>query len=139
MKYFKEGQEVWCFMNGKGFIVNTDTGDNSYPIKVQFGAGNYESYTMDGRFLDVSNHAVLSNKPIPEDWVIINEPIVEYVSFVEAMEAVVNGKKVRYKDWATESYAEFDYDYILKIFRGNISDKVSLTKKEIIGQWEILD
>lgn len=75
MKYFKEGQTVYCSIYGEGVVYKIDKDAWEYPIQVKFlGEREVVPYTLDGRFL-VGKPICLSQKPIPP---IINEPIIEF-------------------------------------------------------------
>ena len=62
---FRVGQTVWCVIFGKGVIseIEHDT-DYSYPVKVRFGDGVEEEYTLDGNMFSSSqNRALFFSEP----------------------------------------------------------------------------
>lgn len=51
---FKEGDKVYCFVNGHG-VIKKILDRSSYPIEVSFNDGDEIDYTLDGRLYDDSN------------------------------------------------------------------------------------
>jgi hypothetical protein len=71
---FYEGQQVGCLMYGEG-VVRRVVEESTYPVRVDFLEIKYESYTKDGKRLDVNNatlyplaqyREIIKNIPLPE-------------------------------------------------------------------------
>lgn len=50
---FKEGDKVYCIVNGHGFVEKIVC-NNSYPVRVEFENGDSDQYKSDGRLYDNS-------------------------------------------------------------------------------------
>ena len=48
-KDFYVGQEVCCKYKGKGVVIEINEPTRTYPVKVKFHSGGYETYTADGK------------------------------------------------------------------------------------------
>ena len=49
MNEFYVGQEVCCKHKGKGVVTEINELMGTYPVKVKFNSGGYETYTTDGK------------------------------------------------------------------------------------------
>lgn len=127
MKYFEVGQKVWCAIYGEGTVTEIlDFGN----VKVQFK--NCEKiYLYDGRLGDYN--ITLSQNPIAE---IVNTPLPEYdLSFAEAMEAVVNGKKVQFEN----SYRHLYFNSRSNLVLWDTSDISYISLEMIKAKWRIIE
>ncbi len=143
MKYFEVGMTVYCAIYGKGIVdeILSHPDYQSYPIRVRFNSGiNPKYYSVDGRSERQGGNIVLSQNPIPP---IVNTPLAEYnLTFAEAMEAVVNGKKVQCEKWNKEVYIQFEQgvvDLHLSLKSKDSSTLYHLYFTDITSKWRIIE
>lgn len=70
---FKEGQVVWDVVYGKGFVSSVEE-DDFFPVKVEFDAGGFESYTLQGSFYERGTRTLYFSEPKIEA---ATEPVFE--------------------------------------------------------------
>lgn len=105
---FKEGQTVYCLMNGKGVVRSVDN-DSDYPVSVVFD-GDTEDYTSDGKFYAGGENRFLffsppvvtgATEPVFEPVLKKGDSVVLSDTFTKAIVNVVN-------ETATEIFYEAD-------------------------------
>src|SRR5574343_729077 len=133
IKYFEVGQKVYCMVNGEGIVTHTEH-NSSFPLQVKFRNNVIAYYKLDGRFNNNSK-PILSQKPIPE---IINEPLYE-LSFKEAIDALLNGKKVRREDWKGNFYLRLSNTGKVYVYGNDDIVPYPIDKEDMLKKWCIVD
>lgn len=135
MKYFEVGMPVWCAIYGEGVVTRI----NNILLQVTFTCNVQgdlvKNYTPDGRLFSTTD-IIVSQSPIAP---IVNTPSPEYnLSFAEAMEAVVAGKRVTRAK--CEWYIHF-VDKILTIthFDNTDSGDMYIHIQDVNSKWKIIE
>ena len=105
-KDFYVGQEVCCKYKGKGVVIEINEPTRTYPVKVKFHSGGYETYTADGKAHVWSPESDLT--PVQEEPVFTIGQRVWCVTFGEGAVAEITcgvyPVKVRFENGEVESY-----------------------------------
>ena len=113
-KDFYVGQEVCCKYKGKGVVIEINEPTRTYPVKVKFHSGGYETYTADGKAHGWSPESDLT--PVQEEPVFTVGQRVWCVLFGEGVVAEITCDrypvKVKFKTGDVRAYTREGYMYI---------------------------
>ncbi|MNK14326.1 hypothetical protein D3C87_324360 [compost metagenome] len=105
MSEFKEGQKVWCFLNGWGKVDHVDKG-GFYCVGVMFEDGGYDSFTEDGKSNeDFGRTLFFKEIPIPEDALV--PPVEETTLNVGDIVALTDGRIVYVESYSDDTNKVF--------------------------------
>lgn len=134
MKYFEINQTVYCAIYGEGKVTSIEE-DEVFSIQVTFKDG-YNYYTLDGKY-QLEANVTLSQNPIEP---IVNKPLPEFtLTFAEAMEAVVEGKKAQFESWENNEYIKLSTKFVTFFSDNKRVDYYEIYHNNITGKWRIIE
>ena len=149
-KDFYVGQEVCCKHKGEGVVIEINEPTRTYPVKVKFHSGGYETYTADGKAHSWSPEPDLT--PAQEEPVFTVGQRVWCVIFGEGVVAEITCGmylvKVRFGNGEMESYTSKGnllsrgnrtlFHHPVKIVQDESATKPSIDWSHVKGEYKWL-